>query len=119
MTTQTWRDDALCAQTSAEIFFPEVGHNSVSAKAVCALCDVRDACLDYALTYEAGVDYMRHGVWGGLTAGERERLAGQPPRLCRECGEPIPVGKPRQWQRIYCSRACTYLARKRRERERA
>ncbi len=39
------------------------------AKKVCKRCDVREACLQWAL--DAGQD---HGVWGGLSEDERRAL---------------------------------------------
>jgi WhiB family redox-sensing transcriptional regulator len=39
------------------------------AKAVCRRCDVREACLQWAL--ESGQDA---GVWGGLSEDERRAL---------------------------------------------
>ena len=39
------------------------------AKAVCAECPVRQDCLEFALTVRE-----KEGVWGGLTAVERQRL---------------------------------------------
>ena len=39
------------------------------AKLVCDTCEVRDACLEWAL--DAKQD---HGVWGGLTEDERRSL---------------------------------------------
>ena len=40
------------------------------ARALCARCDVRLACLAFAVRTE-GLD----GVWGGMTAAERARYA--------------------------------------------
>ena len=40
-----------------------------AAKAICAGCPVRDACLAYAL--DTGQEY---GIWGGLTEDERRAL---------------------------------------------
>ncbi|ARP74502.1 WhiB family transcriptional regulator [Streptomyces pluripotens] len=59
---------ALCAQTGPDFFFPEPGSSVREAKRICALCELRRACLDYALTNDE-----RFGVWGGLS--EKERLA--------------------------------------------
>jgi WhiB family redox-sensing transcriptional regulator len=42
------------------------------AKAVCASCTVRQACLEYALAARE-----REGVWGGLTERERRRIVRQ------------------------------------------
>lgn len=39
------------------------------AKAVCALCPVREECLDYAIKAD-----HRNGIWGGLTYNERRKL---------------------------------------------
>ncbi len=62
-------DDALCAQTDPEAFFPEKGGSPKEAKAMCARCQVADACLQDALDNDE-----EFGVWGGLTARERKNL---------------------------------------------
>lgn len=41
-----------------------------TAKAICASCPVWSTCLAWAV--QNGQD---HGIWGGLTAHERRRLA--------------------------------------------
>ncbi|PZT71018.1 WhiB family transcriptional regulator [Streptomyces sp. SW4] len=64
----TWQDEALCAQTGADFFFPEPGSSVREAKRICGLCPIRAACLEYALDHDE-----RFGVWGGLS--EKERLA--------------------------------------------
>lgn len=64
-----WRARGLCAQTSPEAFFPEKGTSSRDAKRVCASCEVRAECLEYALANEE-----RFGVWGGLSERERRKL---------------------------------------------
>ena len=61
-----WQDLALCAQTDPEIFFPEVGVSARRARKVCAACEVRLECLEYALENE-----IPCGVWGGLSEQER------------------------------------------------
>lgn len=66
---EPWMDDALCAQTDPEIFFPEHGQSSRNAKSVCAQCPVAGECLDLALR-----NGEREGVWGGLSPRERARL---------------------------------------------
>ncbi len=64
-----WQEKALCAQTDPEAFFPEKGGSTREAKRICMGCEVRDACLDYALAHDE-----RFGIWGGLSERERRRL---------------------------------------------
>ena len=67
-----WQADALCAQTDPEAFFPEKGGSTRDAKKVCAACNVRSQCLEYALANDE-----RFGIWGGLSERERRRLRKQ------------------------------------------
>jgi WhiB family redox-sensing transcriptional regulator len=67
-----WRDQALCAETDPEAFFPEKGGSTRDAKAMCHTCDVRLDCLGYALSHDE-----RFGIWGGLSERERRRLRTQ------------------------------------------
>lgn len=71
-----WTIDALCAQIGdTELFYPEKGGSTKDAKAMCAQCPVRDACLRTALTeYTTATD---HGIWGGTTPGQRRTLRRQ------------------------------------------
>ena len=64
-----WQERALCAQTDPEAFFPEKGGSTREAKRICLGCEVRDACLEYALAHDE-----RFGIWGGLSERERRRL---------------------------------------------
>ena len=69
-----WRAQAACRREDPELFFPP-GRDDVdseqiaAAKAICASCEVVDACLAFAL--EHGI---RDGIWGGLTDRERQAL---------------------------------------------
>lgn len=74
-----WRDLALCAEIDPELFFPEKGESSGPAKRVCAGCEVRAECLQYALDHGE-----RFGVWGGLSERERREL-GRRPNPVRHC----------------------------------
>jgi WhiB family redox-sensing transcriptional regulator len=69
-----WQDDALCAQTDPEIFFPERGAAAKAAMAVCRACPVRAECLAYALEHEAVCGW---GVWGGVSERGRRKLKRQ------------------------------------------
>ena len=64
-----WQEQALCAQTDPEAFFPEKGGSTREAKKVCGGCEGRTECLEYALKHDE-----RFGIWGGLSERERRRL---------------------------------------------
>jgi WhiB family redox-sensing transcriptional regulator len=64
-----WQSDSLCAQTDPEAFFPEKGGSTRDAKKICASCEVRAHCLEYALENDE-----RFGIWGGLSERERRKL---------------------------------------------
>nr|WP_264000490.1 WhiB family transcriptional regulator [Mycolicibacillus trivialis] len=68
-TREEWQDQALCAQTDPEAFFPEKGGSTREAKKICQRCPVRGECLEYALAHDE-----RFGIWGGLSERERRRL---------------------------------------------
>lgn len=61
----------LCAQVDGDIWFPETGGEGRSiriAKSLCNQCNHRFECAEW------GINYERFGIWGGLTAIEREKL---------------------------------------------
>lgn len=64
-----WQERALCAQTDPEAFFPEKGGSTREAKRICIGCEVKQECLEYALSNDE-----RFGIWGGLSERERRRL---------------------------------------------
>ncbi len=68
-TDDEWRQEALCAETDPEAFFPEKGGSTREAKRVCSVCSVRAECLESALEND-----VRFGFWGGLSERERRRL---------------------------------------------
>jgi WhiB family redox-sensing transcriptional regulator len=69
-----WHDSASCRGDAGRDFYPPFGGErkrerlarEQRAKAVCATCVVRAACLEHALA-----SGERYGVWGGLTFDER------------------------------------------------
>lgn len=70
---------AACKGADPDLFFDAPAERVTAykarvakAKAVCAGCPVRAACLAYAL--DSGQDY---GIWGGLTEDERRALRRQ------------------------------------------
>lgn len=71
-----WQHNAACRDIDApDLFHPksEIGHywqdRIAEAKAICAACPVRLACLEQALASPS-----THGIWGGTTDSERTAL---------------------------------------------
>lgn len=64
-----WADRAACEGQPGSMFFPGPGDSNAPAKAVCARCPVRADCLEFAVATS-----QHHGIWGGLSERERERL---------------------------------------------
>ena len=69
-----WRQLGECRGLEPTIFYPDDEDEGLEAKAVCAQCGVRVACLEYALSVRE-----KAGVWGGATERERRRLIRQRP----------------------------------------
>lgn len=72
--TDDWRDRASCRDSHPDLFFPVGTSGSAvdlveGAKSVCGSCEVRLACLEFAL-----VTNQECGVWGGTSEEERRRL---------------------------------------------
>ena len=76
-TEEAWQVKAACRGPQAAVFFPPTSFERKDekldrerrAKAICATCAVRRPCLDYAIKIREP-----HGIWGGLSEGERKRL---------------------------------------------
>jgi Transcription factor WhiB len=64
-----WRQQAACHGTDLNLFYPERGQSAGPARQVCAMCPVRQPCLEYALS-----NRITSGIWGGLTERERRPL---------------------------------------------
>lgn len=71
----SWMNDAACRQLNPMIFFPSDNGSTNTAKAVCAICPVRDDCGDYAAATKSV------GVWDGRnrtgTRKTRTRIAAE------------------------------------------
>lgn len=57
---EPWMQNARCATTDPDLFFPDEGGSSVAAKRICRTCPVINECLEYATRTRQNV-----GVWGG------------------------------------------------------
>lgn len=78
-----WQRKAACRGPQSTMFFPpnsferkeDKDRREYNAKGICSSCVVRQDCLDYAISIREP-----HGIWGGLTEGERRVL------LARQAG---------------------------------
>lgn len=62
----------VCQEIDGELWYPESGgesHALRQAKKYCEECPVRAECLAFALA-----NNEEHGIWGGLTVRERQKL---------------------------------------------
>jgi WhiB family redox-sensing transcriptional regulator len=64
-----WRQKAACRGVDPDIFYPVTEEEAEDAKAICASCPVKEACLEWALSTRE-----HDGVWGGCTERERRRI---------------------------------------------
>lgn len=74
---ELWQHRAACKGPQSAVFFPpshaerkdEREERETRAKAICRVCPVQSACLDYALDIREP-----HGIWGGLNEMERKQV---------------------------------------------
>lgn len=64
-----WQDDANCTGANANLFFPERGASTRTAKSICRECSVRGDCLEFAISTGE-----KFGIWGGMSERERRRV---------------------------------------------
>ncbi len=70
--SSSWRHRAACRGVDPDVFYPPSDEDAEPAKAICAQCPVRQACLEHALA-----NRERDGIWGGATERERRRIIRQ------------------------------------------
>ena len=68
---EKWVDEAVCAQTDPDCFFPDKGESNAAAIAICKTCPVKDPCLNYALQHNMS------GIWGATSENQRKDLRRQ------------------------------------------
>lgn len=68
-TDADWMSDGSCKDASPDVFFPSDGVGVLAAQRICAGCQVKQRCLEYALA-----NHIAHGVWGGASERQRTRL---------------------------------------------
>jgi WhiB family redox-sensing transcriptional regulator len=65
----SWQDLANCRGANADLFFPERGASTRTAKSICRACSVRVECLEFAIR-----NGEKFGIWGGLSERERRKI---------------------------------------------
>lgn len=65
-----WQTRAVCAGQDTDLFFENSGNQQI--KEFCDNCPVRTDCLAYAVN-----EHIEHGIWGGLTPGQRKGVKGK------------------------------------------
>ena len=53
MTVMNWRQRSACRGLDPEIFYPATDEEADEAKSICAICPVRQMCLEHALMARA------------------------------------------------------------------
>jgi WhiB family redox-sensing transcriptional regulator len=64
-----WMSLGICRNFAPEVFFPADGAGVEKARKICAVCPVKEHCLEYAVS-----EQIEHGVWGGMSERARRRL---------------------------------------------
>ena len=85
--SREWMSDAACRDVDTNIFYVGVEGTKAEraiaeqaldlANLICAACEVRSECLEYALAHQ------EMGVWSGTTDRERKRIRSERRRLER------------------------------------
>lgn len=67
-----WQDLAHCRGANPDLFFPERGASTRTAKGICRECAVQPECLEFAI-----VSSEKFGIWGGMSERERRKIRRQ------------------------------------------
>jgi WhiB family redox-sensing transcriptional regulator len=76
-----WQDLANCRGADPDLFFPERGASTRTAKSICRECAVRAECLEFAI-----VSSEKFGIWGGLSERERRKIRRERAASARRVG---------------------------------
>lgn len=68
---EVWKRWAMCRGMDPEDFYSRSQAKIREAKRLCAICPVRNACREYALTWREGF-----GVWGETSVKDRNMILG-------------------------------------------
>ena len=66
-----WKADARCRGIDVAVMYADEEDPAgvATAKALCAVCPVREECLEHAIA-----EREKLGIWGGTTPRERQRI---------------------------------------------
>lgn len=116
--TSDWYGQAACRGEGTDLWFPQGPHaaeDAELAKAICAACPVKDACLTWALDTN-----IPDGIFGGLNEKQRRRLkrpkaTPRPERTRPECGTPEGLTLHRRIADRFCKACRAYDTQHRRD----
>jgi hypothetical protein len=114
-----WMAGAACADFPADWWFPEWDPGDIEVdralevdrvREVCLGCSVRRQCLDYAMDTDRRSPRGGHGIWAGLTDGQRSSLRRGVCVGCRRNEDPaILWDRVGNWQETGLCGACDAL----------
>lgn len=74
-----WQEEAVCGGEDTNIFFTDERRAQRSIiGSICGMCPVQAECLTFAIVYNM------HGIWGGTTDKEREKLSSVQVKMLRD-----------------------------------
>ncbi len=73
-----WQDLANCRGADPDLFFPQRGASTRTAKGICRECQVRAECLEFAI-----VSSEKFGIWGMMSERERRKIRKERPIAAR------------------------------------
>jgi Transcription factor WhiB len=114
-----WMARAACAAYPAAWWFPEEDPDAIElgrVREICLYCPVRRDCLDFALREDRRGMRGTHGIYAGLTEGQRSSLKRGVCVGCRRNEDPAQLwGRVGNWRATGCCGACDTLRRAVRE----
>jgi len=106
-------DSAACAAYPSSWWFPEEDPDPIElgrVREVCLYCPVRRECLDFALREDRHGVKGTHGIYAGLTEGQRSSLRRGVCVGCRRNEDPARLwGRVGNWRSTGCCGACDSL----------
>ena len=69
-----WQDDASCAGSFPDAWFPSRGDPTAMARKICRACPVKTECREYAMEHQPEDRRNDYGIWGDTSALQRHKI---------------------------------------------